>query len=250
MVKKIVHGLTGFLVGITVLVVSAQVGVTRGAPLSGSGDALTTSPLSQFAATTSAQLAGVISDETGSGKLVFGTSPTLTTPVLGVATATSINKVTITAPTASATLTIADGKTLTVSNILTFTGTDSSSVAFGTGGTVAYTANNLSVFAATTSAQLLGVLSDETGTGAAVFANTPTLVTPNIGAATGTSVDLSGDVKGATFHVGATAGADGTTCTAFTKGLCTTATAEDLLAEVHQLQAQVAALGQRAVDKR
>src|SRR3990167_2832811 len=34
----------------------------------------------------------------------------LTTPVLGVATATSINKVAITAPATSATLTIADGK--------------------------------------------------------------------------------------------------------------------------------------------
>ena len=46
----------------------------------GAGDALTTDPLSQFAATTSAQLAGVISNETGSGALVFGTSPALTTP--------------------------------------------------------------------------------------------------------------------------------------------------------------------------
>jgi hypothetical protein len=41
--------------------------------------ALTTGNLSQFAATTSAQLAGVISDETGSGNLVFGTSPAITT---------------------------------------------------------------------------------------------------------------------------------------------------------------------------
>ena len=41
---------------------------------------LTTSPLSQFAATTSLQLLGVISDETGSGALVFGTSPAITTP--------------------------------------------------------------------------------------------------------------------------------------------------------------------------
>lgn len=48
----------------------------------GSGDALTTDPLSQFAATTSAQLAGVISDETGSAKLVFSTSPALTTPTV------------------------------------------------------------------------------------------------------------------------------------------------------------------------
>ena len=44
-------------------------------------------PLSQFAATTSAQLAGVISDETGSGSLVFATSPTLVTPALGTPSA-------------------------------------------------------------------------------------------------------------------------------------------------------------------
>jgi hypothetical protein len=37
------------------------------------GDALTSNPLSQFAATTSAQLAGVISNETGTGLLVFNT---------------------------------------------------------------------------------------------------------------------------------------------------------------------------------
>ena len=47
----------------------------------GVGNALTSNPLSQFAATTSSQLAGVISDETGSGALVFGTSPTFTTSI-------------------------------------------------------------------------------------------------------------------------------------------------------------------------
>ncbi len=46
------------------------------------GLAVTSGKLSQFAATTSAELLGVISDETGSGALVFGTSPTLTTPTL------------------------------------------------------------------------------------------------------------------------------------------------------------------------
>jgi hypothetical protein len=46
-------------------------------PTTGLG--LTSGTLAQFAATTSSQLAGVISDETGSGALVFGTSPTLTT---------------------------------------------------------------------------------------------------------------------------------------------------------------------------
>lgn len=60
--------------------------------------ALTTGTLGQFAATTSSQLAGVISDETGSGSLVFGTSPTIngasigqTTPGAGSFTTLSAN---------------------------------------------------------------------------------------------------------------------------------------------------------------
>lgn len=43
-------------------------------------------------------------------------SPSFTTPTLGVASATSINKVAITAPATGSTLTIADGKTLTATN--------------------------------------------------------------------------------------------------------------------------------------
>lgn len=50
------------------------------------GLATTSGNLSQFAATTSSQLLGVISDETGTGALVFGTSPTFTTSVIGGAT--------------------------------------------------------------------------------------------------------------------------------------------------------------------
>jgi hypothetical protein len=46
---------------------------------------VTTDKLSALAATTSAELAGVISDETGSGSLVFGTSPTIT-PAEGTTT--------------------------------------------------------------------------------------------------------------------------------------------------------------------
>lgn len=137
---------------------------------------------------TSAQLAAAVTDETGTGSLVFATSPTLVTPILGVASATSINKVAITAPATGATLTIADGKTLTASNTLTLTGTDTSTVAFGAGGTVAYVANKLSVFAATASAELAGVISDETGSGSLVFSNSPTLVTPTLGAALATSI--------------------------------------------------------------
>jgi len=137
---------------------------------------------------TSAQLATAVTDETGSGALVFATSPTLVTPTLGVASATTINKVAITAPATGSTITIADGKTFTASNTLTFTGTDTSSVNFSSGGTVAYVANKLSVFAATTSAELAGVISDETGTGVLVFSNSPTLVTPTLGAALATSI--------------------------------------------------------------
>ena len=123
----------------------------------------------------STNLAAAITDETGSGSLVFATSPTLVTPTLGVASATSINKVSITAPLSGSTLTIADGKTLTASNTLTFTGTDLSSVAFGGGGTVAYVGGTLAQFAATTSSQLAGVISDETGSGSLVFATSPAL---------------------------------------------------------------------------
>lgn len=43
---------------------------------------LTGGTLAQFAATTSVQLAGIISDETGSGSAVFATSPSLTTPTV------------------------------------------------------------------------------------------------------------------------------------------------------------------------
>ena len=44
------------------------------------GAAATSGTLAQFAATTSAQLAGVLSDETGTGSAVFGTGPTLNQP--------------------------------------------------------------------------------------------------------------------------------------------------------------------------
>ena len=57
---------------------------------------------------TSANLANTISDETGSGSLVFATSPTLQTPVLGNATATSLSSGTL---SLTAALTAANGGT-------------------------------------------------------------------------------------------------------------------------------------------
>lgn len=66
----------------------------------------------------------------GSGAPCRVNTPTLITPVLGVATATSINKMAITAPATSSTLAVADGKTLTASNTLTLAGTDSTTMTF------------------------------------------------------------------------------------------------------------------------
>jgi hypothetical protein len=63
----------------------------------GSDVALVANPLSQFAATSSAQLKGVLSDETGSGVAVFATSPTLVTPVLGTPTSGVVTNLTGTA---------------------------------------------------------------------------------------------------------------------------------------------------------
>lgn len=68
------------------------------------------------------------------------------------------------------------------------------------GTTFALTSGNLSQFAATSSAQLLGVLSDETGSGLAVFGTSPSLTTPTIAGAT-----LSGTLAGAATFSGAIA---------------------------------------------
>jgi hypothetical protein len=62
--------------------------------IAGGGDALTTNPLSQFAATTSSQFAGVISDETGTGAVVLASSPALTTPSLGTPSSVTLTNAT------------------------------------------------------------------------------------------------------------------------------------------------------------
>lgn len=87
---------------------------------------------------------------------------TLTAPVLGAATATSINKVAVTPPATGATLTIADGKTLTSSDNATVSGTN-------------------------TGDQTITLTGDVTGTGTGSFAAT-------IGAAKVTSAMLNSDV--------------------------------------------------------
>jgi len=158
--------------------------------------AYTSNKLSAFSATTSSELAGVISDETGSGSLVFATSPSLTTPTLGVASATSVNKVTITAPATGSTLTIADGATLALSggHSTTLTTSGSTSLTLPTSGTVTALGNTT------------------TGTGDIVRATSPTLVTPTLGVASATTVNkvtLTAPATGSTLTI-----ADGKTLTA------------------------------------
>ncbi len=97
-----------------------------------------TLPYTAMTAETSAQLAGWVSDETGSGFLVFGTSPSLVTPALGAATATTLNGNTFTS--GPYTLTGVSGKVLTFSNTLTLAGTDGTTITFpATSATVART---------------------------------------------------------------------------------------------------------------
>lgn len=92
---------------------------------------------------------GVVTS-TGTGSAVLSNSPTLVTPVLGVASATSINKLAITAPATAATLTIADGKILTTSNTLTLAGTDGKTLTVNNSLTLSGTDGTVMTFPSTT----------------------------------------------------------------------------------------------------
>lgn len=97
---------------------------------------------------TSAELATILTDETGTGKVVFSNSPVLVTPNIGNAVGVTVNKVFITTPTTSATLTIADGKTLTCNASITITGTDSETLTLTKGLTVTTNAGTIAFGAA------------------------------------------------------------------------------------------------------
>lgn len=117
---------------------------TTGASPTGSAGGVLggTYPNPSLGSFTSANLAAALTDETGSGAAVFATSPTLVTPALGTP--------------ASATLTNATGLPIS-------TGVS------GLGAGVA------TFLATPSSANLASALTDETGTGAAVFAGSPAL---------------------------------------------------------------------------
>lgn len=167
--------------------------------------------IATFLATpSSANLAAAVTGETGSGALVFATSPTLTTPTLGVATATSINKVAFTAPATAATLTIADGKTLTANHSLTLAGTDSTTMTFpGTSATIARTDAAQSFTGNQTfSGAIIGSIQNLSGPGAV---NVTTGTTAFTSTGTGDALTLADGVAGqfkTIIYVAEAAGAD------------------------------------------
>lgn len=129
-------------------------------PAIGSVTGLGTGVGTFLATPSSANLAAAVTDETGSGALVFATSPTLVTPALGTPSSGTLTNCTG--------LPVATG----VSGL-------------GTG--VA------TLLATPSSANLAAAITDETGTGALVFANSPTLVTPALGTpASGTLTNCTG----------------------------------------------------------
>ena len=147
-----------------------------------------------LATPSSANLISAVTDETGTGALVFATSPTLVTPVLGAATATSI--------------VVGSGVTINASGIIASAGIITASSFVGSLTGIASTTTNIpnltgaitSVNTTTSlgsfsSSNLSTALTDETGSGSAVFATSPTLVTPVLGAASATSIEVSGAVN-------------------------------------------------------
>ena len=108
---------------------------------------------------------------TTSTNLVFSTSPTLVTPDLGTPSALIGTNITGTAAG------------LTAGNVTTNANLTGAIISTG----------NATLLGSFSSANLAGALTDETGTGSAVFATSPTLVTPILGTPTsGTATNLTG----------------------------------------------------------
>jgi len=102
----------------------------------------------------------------------------------------------------NSTLAAVAGGTYTGDDSITTVGTitsgtwNGSTIAVANGGTgITSFGTGIATFLGTpSSANLAAAVTDETGTGALVFASSPTLTTPNIGAASGTSLTLTGSI--------------------------------------------------------
>jgi hypothetical protein len=133
-----------------------------GLPISTGVSGLGTGVATFLATPSSANLISAVTDETGSGALVFANSPTLVTPALGTPSALVGTNITGTASGLTA------GNVTTNANLT---------------GAITSTGNATSL-GSFSSSNLAGALTDETGTGSAVFATSPTLVTPILGTPT------------------------------------------------------------------
>ena len=194
----------------------------------GTSDADPTNPVLTLTTTVTGILQGdgtaiSAASTTGTGAVVLATSPTLVTPVLGVATATSINRLTITQPATGSTLTIADGKTLTQNATQTFAGVDGKTLTFNNSITFAGTDATVMTFP-TTSATIARTDAAQTFTG--VQSMTSPAITTGI-TAVGASFALINTVATTVTFAGAatTLTVGGTPTTAITHNYSTNATA-------------------------
>jgi hypothetical protein len=197
-----------------------------GLPVSTGISGLGTGVATFLATPSSANLRSAVTDETGTGALVFANTPTLVTPVLGVATATSVNKMAITAPATSSTLAVADGKTFTVNHSLTLAGTDATTMTFpATSATIARTdAAQTFTGNQTFSGAIIGAVQALSGPGAV---NITTLTTAFTSTATGNALTLADGVAGqlkTIVYVAEAAGGDTGILTPANLGSATTIT--------------------------
>ena len=188
-------------------------GVTGTLPVANGGTGITSfgAGIATFLGTpSSANLRTAVTDETGTGALVFANTPTLITPVLGVATATSVNKMAITAPATSSTLAVADGKTFTVNHSITLAGTDTTTMTFpSTSATIARTdAAQTFIGNQTFNNAIIGAVQSLSGAGAV---NVTELATAFTSTATGNALTLANGTAGqikTIVYVAEAAGAD------------------------------------------
>ena len=150
-------------------------------------------------------------DTIGSGKVVRDTSPTLVTPNIGAATATTLSTgaLTGTSATFSSTLGVTGTSTLGVVNTGALSSTTGSfSSTLGVTGVVTLSNLTASQIVATDSSKNL-VSIDTIGSGKVVRDTSPTLVTPNIGAATATTLS-TGALTGTSATFSSTLNVTGT----------------------------------------